>query len=56
MERTREMAAAGDPREILTVDNHADGQFIYFTLLEENPQASRLPRPGICGRRILPAI
>jgi radical SAM protein with 4Fe4S-binding SPASM domain len=40
--RTRELAAKGDPREILTVDNHADGPYAYLKLLEEgDPRAPR---------------
>lgn len=41
LRRTREMTANGDPREILTVDNHADGPFIYLTLLKDNPKAAQ---------------
>lgn len=38
--RTRAFAAAGSPREILTVDNHADGVYAFLKLQEENdPQA-----------------
>lgn len=41
--RTREFVAKGDPREILTVDNHADGPYLYLTLLEEgNTEAAEL--------------
>ena len=36
--RTREFAEAGDPREILTVDNHTDGPFLYMTLLKTDPE------------------
>ena len=40
--RTREFAANGTPREILTVDNHADAAYLYLTLLEDDPiQAAR---------------
>ncbi|HEX5275481.1 MAG TPA: radical SAM protein [Candidatus Rubrimentiphilum sp.] len=40
--RTREFAANGSPREILTVDNHADAAYLYLTLLEDDPiQAAR---------------
>lgn len=38
--RTREFAEAGDPREILTVDNHTDGPFLYLTLLRTDPDAA----------------
>jgi radical SAM protein with 4Fe4S-binding SPASM domain len=33
--RTREFHAKGDPREILTVDNHTDGPFFYLMLRDE---------------------
>jgi radical SAM protein with 4Fe4S-binding SPASM domain len=40
--RTREFVAAGTPREILTVDNHADAAYLYLTLLDYDPeQAAR---------------
>ena len=39
--RTREFAQAGDPREILTVDNHTDGPFLYMTLQKIDPEAAR---------------
>jgi radical SAM protein with 4Fe4S-binding SPASM domain len=38
MERTRRLFEGGSPREILTVDNHADGPYIYLRLCDENPQ------------------
>jgi len=38
--RTREMAERGDPREILTVDNHADGPYLYLSLLRDDPEAA----------------
>jgi radical SAM protein with 4Fe4S-binding SPASM domain len=34
-ERTGELVAKGDPREILTVDNHADGPYAYLRLEAE---------------------
>ena len=37
--RTRQFAAAGSPREILTVDNHADAPYLYLTLLREGDAA-----------------
>jgi Fe-coproporphyrin III synthase len=37
MRRTREFYDVGKRREILTVDNHADGVYIYLKLLEEDP-------------------
>lgn len=37
MDETRAWFAAGGHPEILTVDNHADGPFVYLELLKENP-------------------
>ncbi|MGV8078781.1 MAG: 12,18-didecarboxysiroheme deacetylase [Syntrophales bacterium] len=37
MDRTRDLFAKGLEKEILTVDNHADGPYIYLRLLRENP-------------------
>jgi len=37
MRRTKELFDEGSPREILTVDNHADGPYLYLKLKEENP-------------------
>lgn len=39
--RTREFVEKGDPREILTVDNHADGPYLYMHLLREDPAAAQ---------------
>jgi 12,18-didecarboxysiroheme deacetylase len=36
--RTRRLFARGRPVEVLTVDNHADGPYIYLKLLEEDPE------------------
>lgn len=36
--RTRDFARRGRPREILTVDNHADAAYLYLTLLREEPE------------------
>ena len=38
MDRTRALCEAGKPKEILTVDNHADGPYVYLRLLKEDPQ------------------
>jgi Fe-coproporphyrin III synthase len=38
IERTRQLHAKGKPKEVLTVDNHADGPYLYLRLLKENPQ------------------
>jgi 12,18-didecarboxysiroheme deacetylase len=35
--RTRRLFDAGRPVEVLTVDNHADGPYIYLKLLQEDP-------------------
>jgi len=37
MDETKAWFAAGGQPEILTVDNHADGPFVYLELLKENP-------------------
>lgn len=37
LERTEALVAKGDPREILTVDNHADHAYLYLKLRERNP-------------------
>lgn len=38
MDRTRDLHDRGKPKEVLTVDNHADGPYVYMRLLEENPE------------------
>ncbi|QJT09177.1 12,18-didecarboxysiroheme deacetylase [Oceanidesulfovibrio marinus] len=38
MDKTRELHDAGMPKEVLTVDNHADGPHVYFRLLREDPE------------------
>jgi 12,18-didecarboxysiroheme deacetylase len=38
MDRTRALCDNGKPKEILTVDNHADGPYVYLRLLKEDPQ------------------
>jgi 12,18-didecarboxysiroheme deacetylase len=37
MDRTRELFDQGKPREVLTVDNHADGPYIWMRLQREDP-------------------
>ena len=37
MDRAAELAEAGSELDILTVDNHADGPYVYLRLLRENP-------------------
>jgi 12,18-didecarboxysiroheme deacetylase len=40
IDRTAQLHAAGTPKEILTVDNHADGPYVYQRMLREgNPRA-----------------
>ncbi|WP_135612864.1 12,18-didecarboxysiroheme deacetylase [Methanococcoides sp. AM1] len=38
MDRTKELHEKGMPVEVLTVDNHCDGPYIYMRLAEENPE------------------
>jgi 12,18-didecarboxysiroheme deacetylase len=38
LERTRELHEKGFPAEVLTVDNHCDGPYLYMKLLKENPE------------------
>ena len=38
MDRTRDLFTRGVPKEILTVDNHADGPYVYLRLLKEDPK------------------
>jgi len=38
IERTRRLHDQGKPKEVLTVDNHADGPYLYLRLKQENPQ------------------
>ncbi|MBL7077110.1 MAG: 12,18-didecarboxysiroheme deacetylase [Kiritimatiellae bacterium] len=43
IDRTADMHARGLPKEVLTVDNHADGPYLYLRMLEENhPQADKV--------------
>jgi radical SAM protein with 4Fe4S-binding SPASM domain len=43
IDRTAETFAAGDPKEVLTVDNHADGPYVYLRMLREgNPRAAEV--------------
>ncbi len=37
MDRTRDLHERNKPKEILTVDNHADGPYVYQRLLKEDP-------------------
>ena len=38
MDETRDLYAQGLEKEVLTVDNHADGPYVYLRLLRENPE------------------
>lgn len=38
MDRTKQLHEKGMPVEVLTVDNHCDGPYVYLRLLEENPE------------------
>ena len=38
LERTRELHQKGHGAEVLTVDNHCDGPYVYLRLLQENPR------------------
>ena len=38
MERTKDLHDRNKPKEVLTVDNHADGPYVYKRLLDENPE------------------
>jgi len=37
MDRTRALFDKGKPKEVLTVDNHADGPYLYYRMLKEDP-------------------
>ena len=37
LDRTKELHRRGHPAEVLTVDNHCDGPYVYLRLLEEDP-------------------
>ncbi|MDR7667166.1 12,18-didecarboxysiroheme deacetylase [Methanosarcina sp. Z-7115] len=38
LERTKKLHEKGFPAEVLTVDNHCDGPYLYMKLLKENPE------------------
>ncbi|MCX9010664.1 MAG: 12,18-didecarboxysiroheme deacetylase [Candidatus Methanoperedens sp.] len=38
MDRTKAVHERGFPMEVLTVDNHCDGPYVYFRLLKEDPK------------------
>jgi 12,18-didecarboxysiroheme deacetylase len=41
IDETRRLFDKGKPKEVLTVDNHADGPYIYLKLLKENPTRAK---------------
>ena len=41
IDETRRLFSKGKPKEVLTVDNHADGPYIYLRLLKENPNRAK---------------
>ena len=41
IDRTKDLFDRGLPKEVLTVDNHADGPYLYLRLLEEDPERAR---------------
>lgn len=38
MEKTRDLFETGHPKEVLTVDNHADGPYVWMRLQKEDPK------------------
>lgn len=38
MDETKRLHDSGKPKEVLTVDNHADGPYLYLRLLREDPK------------------
>lgn len=43
IDRTHDLHSRGKPKEVLTVDNHADGPFVYLRLLREgSPRAANV--------------
>ncbi|CAN2038967.1 Fe-coproporphyrin III synthase [Candidatus Magnetomoraceae bacterium gMMP-15] len=41
IDRTKDLHDRGKSKEVLTVDNHADGPYIYLRLLKENPERAK---------------
>lgn len=41
MDRTKDMHNRGIMKEVLTVDNHADGPYLYLRLQKENPERAK---------------
>ncbi len=38
IDRTKDLHARGKPKEVLTVDNHADGPYLYMRMKQEDPE------------------
>jgi len=41
MDRTKQLHEQGKSKEVLTVDNHADGPYVYLRLLKEDPERAK---------------
>ena len=41
MDFAKQLHDRNNPKEVLTVDNHADGPYLYLRLLKENPERAR---------------
>ncbi|MBW2676354.1 MAG: 12,18-didecarboxysiroheme deacetylase [Deltaproteobacteria bacterium] len=41
MDRTKDLHDRGKPKEVLTVDNHADGPYLYMRMLKEDPERAK---------------
>jgi len=41
MDRTKDLHDRGKPKEVLTVDNHADGPYLYLRLCKEDPERAK---------------
>ncbi|BDQ39090.1 12,18-didecarboxysiroheme deacetylase [Pseudodesulfovibrio nedwellii] len=41
MDHTKALFEKGKPKEVLTVDNHADGPHVYYRLLKEDPERAK---------------
>ena len=41
IDRTRQLHDKGKPKEVLTVDNHADGPYLYMRMKKEDPERAK---------------
>ncbi|MCP4625346.1 MAG: 12,18-didecarboxysiroheme deacetylase [bacterium] len=41
MDETKRLFDKGKPKEVLTVDNHADGPYVYLRMLKEDPERAK---------------